>query len=85
MILLSSCKHILVFHDNCAWIVLYKFLVFSCVMLSSTNFVETILPQNRTVEYGDFLMFSIAVEIEVVLFSDMVNYPFIRWFAYLAK
>lgn len=54
-------------------------------MLSSTNFVETILPQNRTVEYGDFLMFSIAVEIEVVLFSDMVNYPFIRWFAYLAK
>ena len=51
-------------------------------MLPSTNFVEIILPQNcdsfLAVEFGSYLMFSIAVIIEVALFYDTVNNPFVK-------
>ena len=51
-------------------------------MLPSTNFVEIILPQNcdsfLAVVFGSYLMFSIAVIIEVALFSGTVNNPFVK-------
>ena len=52
-------------------------------MLPSTNFAEIILPQNcdsfLAVVFGSYLMFSIAVIIEVALFYGTVNNPFVKF------
>ena len=51
-------------------------------MLPSTNFVEIIFVQNcnsfLAVEFGSYLMVSIAVIIKVALFYDTVNNPFAK-------
>lgn len=52
-------------------------------MLPSTNFVEIILPKIfrdnfRAVEYVSSLIILIAINIEVVLFSDIANKPFVK-------
>ena len=77
-------------HVNCAWMILYIFLVFNCAMFPNTNLVEVIFPQSldrfRAVVCDKvFIATWVDSIIEKIRFSGMVKREFIRFKTKLIK